>query len=1013
MTDSFAVGSQVVVRASGDRGVVLSVEAEDLYHVGLPGGPELLSGQELAAAELTPDARLIEGQHGDPIAYGLRLQALYLRHAYRYDLLSGLSNARIEPALHQVFVAHRVAQKLQPRMILADEVGLGKTIEAGLILKELRARGLAERVLVVTPASLQIQWQQELRSKFNEQFEIIDGAAARYLGRGGANPWTRHNSVICSLPFACHPKRAEQVVDAGWDVVVFDEAHRVRRYRQGRKDTVTQAYRMADELKEIAHGLLLLTATPMQLQTYELYSLIELVEPGLFPTPESYEQRRRELPRLNLAMRALRGWSTLSRAEREVFVEEHQELLDGLGYPAAEALFALNDDGRRETAMDVLAEKHPLAQVLVRNRKAEVGGFKGRTASRHIVELTDTEAELYHDVTEYIRWNYDQALAQKNLAVGFLMVTYQKMVASSSHAIRASLQKRLIKLRKELAEAEAERPPSSRSFTSPSEDEFDPEALPSLIEGLEGAHVADALLAHEIGVLEDLIERLGQMRDSKAAELVAVLQRIFAGRPDEKVLVFTTFIETQLFLRRVLESVGLRVSIFNGSMKLDDKEEAVRVFRTKGQVLISTEAGGEGRNFQFCHLLFNYDLPWNPMRVEQRIGRLDRIGQTHPVQIYNLACAGTVEERVLSVLEFRIRLFEESVGSLDPILGEVEADIERLVMTRLDTVPLLPAQDIEEELQRRVEEARLRERTLADFVLDRASLRRDLVNRLLDQHTLATHQDLQAYCSEALSFAGGALNEHSEGGLVVSLSPRLSRQLQIPSSTVRGCFDPELALRMEDLDFFAFGNKLVEHLIALPIDDSPASACTRVDPTAPAGLWFEAWYELRFDDQSPTGTFLRHLVGPSLEVCSATVTELPSLGQRGEEVSVPTWVRDAVAASKAHYQAEFSAQRASAREGAAGRKIDEVDRSERIFRYREVRLRQMVDTAASWIADKEARGSDRDRRVLPARRGKLAKDRERLAHLRAEFDEQVSAIEGREPSASGRLLAAALVVGER
>ncbi|MHB1593333.1 MAG: DEAD/DEAH box helicase [Streptosporangiaceae bacterium] len=174
---------------------------------------------------------------------------------------------------------------MQPRMILADEVGLGKTIEAGLIIKELRARELVNRVLIVVPASLTLQWQSELKLKFNEDFEVIDGAAAQYLGRSGANPWMARPNVICSLPFASSPKRAEQIVEAEWDLVIFDEAHRVRRTGTGGgKSRSTLAYRLADELKEMVNGLLLLTATPMQVHPFELYSLIELVEPGLFPT---------------------------------------------------------------------------------------------------------------------------------------------------------------------------------------------------------------------------------------------------------------------------------------------------------------------------------------------------------------------------------------------------------------------------------------------------------------------------------------------------------------------------------------------------------------------------------------------------------------------------------------------------------------------------------------------------------------------------------------------------------
>ncbi len=191
--------------STSELGIIVALRAGDLAEVLFQSGEALVHVDDLALMPGTPDEQLAAGLLGDGFAYGLRLQALYLRHAYRYDPLSGLSNARIEPKLHQVFVAHRVTNKLRPRMILADEVGLGKTIEAGLILKELRARQSVERVLIVCPASLQYQWQFELKSKFNEDFEIVDGAAATFLGRGGQNPWTRRSRVITSIAFASRP----------------------------------------------------------------------------------------------------------------------------------------------------------------------------------------------------------------------------------------------------------------------------------------------------------------------------------------------------------------------------------------------------------------------------------------------------------------------------------------------------------------------------------------------------------------------------------------------------------------------------------------------------------------------------------------------------------------------------------------------------------------------------------------------------------------------------------------
>ena len=362
---------------NGRVGVVASSDSA-WVDVVFPEGAERLHRDDLAVLPASPDELLLNGDVGDAMAYGLRVQALFLQHAYRYDPRSGLSNARIEPNLHQVFIAHVVTDKLQPRMILADEVGLGKTIEAGLILKELRARQMVERVLVICPASLQYQWQSELRSKFNEDFEILTSTAAKYLGQGGVNPFTRRDNVICSLPFAANPKRAEEIVAAPWDLVVFDEAHRVRRWLQnGRKESTTQAYRLADDLKDVVPGLLLLTATPMQLHPFELYSLVELVEPGLYPTFGLYDRRRAELPRLNDLMRSLMRWRVLSPLERAEVINRHRHLLSDIltRIPKPEDL---DDDEILTRTMDGLIDKHPLAGVMVRNRKAEIGGFAGQ-----------------------------------------------------------------------------------------------------------------------------------------------------------------------------------------------------------------------------------------------------------------------------------------------------------------------------------------------------------------------------------------------------------------------------------------------------------------------------------------------------------------------------------------------------------------------------------------------------------------------------------------------------------
>jgi SNF2 family DNA or RNA helicase len=1001
------IGTEVRRSASGETGVVVRVSG-DLCEVVFPSGRFTVHRDDLEPLPSDPASTLAMGQVGRGLPYALRLQALYLQHAYRFDPLSGLSNARIKPALHQVYIAHLVTQKLQPRMILADEVGLGKTIEAGLIIKELRARGLVERVLIVVPASLQLQWQHELRSKFNEEFEIIDGAALKFLGRDGSNPWTKRQNVITSLQFARNQKRSEKLIEADWDLVVFDEAHYLRyRYEGKNKSTATHAYRLADKLKELVNGLLLLTATPMQLHPLELYSLIELVEPGLYPSFEAYDERRRELPWLNDLMRALKRWSALSEDERAEVIEEYGSLLGELASPGTSIGALLDDAEAREVLMDRLVERHPLAGVLVRNRKAEIGGFTSRSPSRILVELSEEERELYSDLAAYIQQVYNRAVEKKNHAVGFVMVTYQKMLTSSSHAIRKSLKRRVDKLRTQLAEAQTKR-----------RARFSDEVLDELREAGEASAVLDEidtvaveeLLEWEIQRIDALVERLGRIRDSKAAELLKLLRTIFSERPDEKLIVFTQFIETQEFLRGVLENAGYRVAVFNGQLTLEEKEAAVSHFRRDAQVMISTEAGGEGRNFQFCHLMVNYDLPWNPMRVEQRIGRLDRIGQARPVFIYNLACAGTVEERVLDVLEHRIGLFEESVGSLDPILGEVEKDIERLVMEHLERFDEEFDQYVED-LERRVLEAKEKERTLADFVLDRASFRRDRANELLGQTPLARDTDLREFVAAALEYHGGHLSQDAQGADVISLSPQLLTRLRARRSVIRGAFDWRTALDREELEFFAFGHELIDRIVDLPVSVDPHVTGARRVPGVPAGTWVEIFYEFRSQGVRASGEVRRHLVGADLEVRSEQVRSMPPLGEPLDGFEPPAWIADAVRASREVHEREYEERRERARAEDEQVKSEELRRAERIFGYRKVRLEKLIAEQEAWIKEAEEHGSERQRRILPARRGRLEKDRQRLQTLALEHQQQIEGIRQRQVGVDARILAAGIVVG--
>ena len=907
---------------------------------------------------------LLQGQIGRAKPYGLRLQALYLKHAYRFDPCAGLSNARIEPALHQIYVAHRVVSKLRPRMILADEVGLGKTIEAGLVIKELRARGLTERVIIITPASLTIQWQQELRSKFNEDFEIIDKTAVKYLGKDG-NPWTKHDNVICSLEFARREDNFDAIISAGWDLAIFDEAHRLCRHRTSQAKR-TRAYELADEIKEHTNGLLLLTASPKQLHNYELYSLMELVEPGLL-TYEEYSSMRKMIPKLNELLKNLTERETLeplekNRTRRSPYLRNCEDL---------------ENEDDRERAKETILKLHPFAEVLVRNRKAVLGEFSGREPITHLVELTDEEEEIYKEVGRYIRRGYDRAQRERNLAIGSVMANYQKLLDSSSHALRFSMENQIKNLKKQINE--------------------------------EAARTDPAKLTVEIRELEDLVNRLGNITDSKSKALLGIIEKI---DHNSKLVIFTQFINTQKFLQETLQRNGYEVTIFNGEMDIDQKEKSIKRFRQKSRILITTEAGGEGRNLKFVNIMINYDLPWNPMMIEQRIGRLDRIGQKSTVYIYNLTCKGTIEERILKVLNERIRLFKESVGALDPILGEIEKDLRHLILSSEgDTNKAFS--HFSEKIDNQIIKARKAEQPPEDFALDKVSFRKDIASTMLDTYRLATPADLRQHITDSLNYFGGRLNDHHERGKVILFSPKLMSRLKASNSTHRGIFDPLEALEKEDLDFFALGHSLIDKIVDLPLNRNPVPwTSARIISGIPSGIHLEVFYELTTQGHPPYGIILRHLVGEEGIVEESQVTSMPEIGRDAGPLEIPAWLPDAAAASgiaiRQRYQTELKEANRQNKEW----KRQELARAKRVFNYSAARLKQLIPLQNEWIEKVEREDTKEGQlRLLATRKGKLKKDKARLESLRTEYEAQQSYINSKHHGLSISVLAAGLVTG--
>jgi len=540
--------------------------------------------------------------------------AAKLQDALEDNLLLAPIQSSVIPLPHQLYALNRAVGQDRIRYLLADEVGLGKTIEAGLVLRELKLRGRAKRILVVAPKGLVRQWQAEMRQHFGEPLHFVDpssfAALRQWRGDGAEdNAWRMHDQVICALDSVkplesrrgwsleqiqtYNRERFEDLVSAAWDLVIIDEAHRMG----GSTDQVAR-YKLGAALAEASPYLLLLSATPHQGKTDQFMRLMQLLDRDAFPDEGS-----------------------VSRERVQPFVI------------------------RTEKRAAINAEGQPL--------------FRPRLTRLHAVAWQARHAaqqQLYEAVTDYVRHGYNQALAAKQRHVGFLMILMQRLVTSSTAAIRATLEKR---------QAVLDTPqPQARLFDTLSPDDW---------ADLDGeAQVDLALQANGLELEKSEVETLLALArsteaagtDAKAESLLELIYKLQQeeGDPALKVLVFTEFVPTQAMLAEYLESRGFAVATLNGGMDMDARTRTLQTFAQDARVLISTDAGGEGLNLQFCHVIVNFDMPWNPMRIEQRIGRVDRIGQKHVVRALNFVLEDTVEHRVRQVLEEKLAVIAEEFG---------------------------------------------------------------------------------------------------------------------------------------------------------------------------------------------------------------------------------------------------------------------------------------------------------------------------------------------------------------
>ena len=715
----------------------------------------VLNINELRAFK-SPLERLQNNEFDEPWRFDLRTRAAELLICNRDGQLG---DARTDLLPHQISVAHKVVSSPKRRYLIADEVGLGKTIETGMILYALRQRGQAQRVLIVTPAGLTLQWQEEMEDKFGLKFAVyredVDGRLA----------FDQMDYLIASVDTLKldRPQREGRreghktllLESHNWDVIIFDEAHKLSaKTWSAQKTEKTLNYRLAEDLQERCRALILLTATPHQGDELKFQNLVSLLHPDV--TFEEFSTQKNS-----------NGWI-------------------------------------------------PFTDLILRNRKSKVTDaegnpiFKGMDITPVRVNLLkDGEKQFHKALESYLREGYgfaDQDPGDtRHQAIGFVMTTFQKLAASSTRAIKKALEKRVATLQDTTIENENGDQPV---YDARHEGEFEVHKI---------AQERQTFIDTEVKMLENLLE-MDVPGDAKQNELSKVIESVSKEDSDQPILVFTEYLATQDFLVELLEMAygeGCTKTI-RGGMSMWGKKKSIAAFRDNPKVrfLVSTEAGGEGINLQFAHVMINYDLPWNPFRLAQRYGRLYRYGQEQRVQVFNFQNEGTIEDKVRKYLEQKTRT---AADRLSEVTGESSKEIEEGLLGLFDEHlnyekiyreglakgDIKPSQKEIDEAVNKAEKsyeiayASLFSKDIAPFNPDR--FKSDVQSHL-------GLEDLKVFVLEFIRREGRKVTE-SDDGLFEFLLPDSLRVVEgLKRRYEKVTFDRTVAIRNSDVEFMAIGH---------------------------------------------------------------------------------------------------------------------------------------------------------------------------------------------------------------
>jgi len=709
---------------------------------------------------------------GDAEAFFLSMEGKRIRYAFQFDPLYAVNVSQIDPLPHQIdAVYHYILKHPRIRFLLADDPGAGKTIMAGLILKELKQRGLVERVLIVIPGHLRDQWVRELKEKFGETFRTIDrGVVDASWGR---NVWLEENQAITSMDFAKQEDVMVSLAEARWDLVIVDEAHKMAAYKYGEKMKKTERYKLGELLSRNSDFLIFLTATPHRGDPSNFRLFLDLLEPGFFATNEMLVE-------------------SITNRDNPLFLRRLKEDLKNF-------------------------DNTPL--------------FPPRKVITVKYRLSDDEKILYNAVTEYVEKHYNKAMQKDKRNVAFALLILQRRLASSLRAIRRSLERRRDRLQELLDQGkiiqeagyidEEALEDSSELERWRKEDE--------LLEKLTSAETLDEL-REEIEKLNELISLAKEAEkkevETKLNELKKVMEEVKLKKNGEKLLIFSESKDTLEYLVEKIRKWGYSVTYIHGAMNLDKRIEAEHEFKEKAQIMVSTEAGGEGINLQFCWLMVNYDIPWNPNRLEQRMGRIHRYGQQYEAYIYNLVAVDTREGKILEKLFNKLDIIRMHLGSdrVFDVIGDVlpGRSLQDLIVEAVTNKRSLD--DILKDIERIPDEEAIRrakEATLEGLATKHIDMTRILGEARIARENRLVPEYIEKFFLKASEKLGLKVEERKDGFYRIASVPYELRRLPFEFKIKFGevfreyskiSFDKEQAVKGQ-AEFVAPGHPLLEALV--------------------------------------------------------------------------------------------------------------------------------------------------------------------------------------------------------